>query len=220
MHLLFLGAPGSGKGTQAKLLAERHGLAHVAPGDIFRQEIRAKSELGLLVESILAKGALVDDDTTLRIIEKSLSSAGEASFVLDGFPRNMAQAQALDKMLCAKGQKMDLVVNLVVAEDKIFDRARSRRVCSACGKPYSLAVQPPKVSGVCDICGSELAIRKDDREETVLDRLSVYHRVTEPLEAYYQSQSLLASVDGEGEVEVVAARIEREIRARNLLVRQ
>lgn len=217
MHLLFLGAPGSGKGTQAKLLAEKHGLLHVAPGDIFRQEIRAKSELGLLVEGILAKGALVDDATTLRIIEKSLASAGRAGFVLDGFPRNMSQAQALDKMLSARGQKMDLVLNLVVAEEKILERARTRRVCSACGKPYSLAVQPPKVSGVCDACGAELITRKDDREETVVDRLSVYHRVTEPLEAYYDRQGLLTSVDGEGEVEGVAARIERELSARNLL---
>jgi len=217
LHLLFLGAPGSGKGTQAKLLAEKHGLTHVAPGDIFRREIRAKSELGLLVEGILARGELVDDATTLRIIEKSLSSASEAGFVLDGFPRNLAQAEALDKMLSASGQRMDLVLNLVVPEEKILERARTRRVCSACGKPYSLAVQPPKVSGVCDACGAELVTRKDDREETVMDRLSVYHSVTEPLEAYYGRQGLLTTVDGEGEVDAVAVRIERELASRNLV---
>lgn len=217
MRLLFLGAPGSGKGTQAKVLAEKHGLSHVAPGDIFRQEIRAKSELGLLVEGILARGELVDDATTLRVIEKRLSSASGGGFVLDGFPRNLAQAEALDKMLRAAGQSMDLVLNLVVPENRILERARTRRVCSVCGRPYSLAVQPPKVSGVCDVCGGELVTRKDDREETVKDRLSVYHRVTEPLEAYYGRKGLVATVDGEGEVDEVADRIEREIRARNLV---
>lgn len=218
MHLLFLGPPGSGKGTQAKLLAEKHGLYHVAPGDIFRQEIRAKSELGALVEGVLSRGELVDDATTLRIIEKSLSSAPRAAgFVLDGFPRNLAQAEALDKMLSASGRHMDLVLNLVVPEERILERAKTRRVCSQCGKPYSLAVQPPKVSGTCDVCGGELVTRMDDREETVKDRLSVYHRVTEPLEDYYGRKGLMVSIPGDGEVDQVASRIEQELHARNLV---
>lgn len=214
---MFLGPPGSGKGTQAKLLAEKHNLCHVAPGDIFRQEIRAKSELGQLVEGIMARGELVDDATTLRVIERKLASAeGVQGFVFDGFPRNLSQAEALDKMLEAKGEKMDLVLNLVVPEEKILERARTRRVCSQCGKPYSLAIQPPKVSGKCDVCGGELITRKDDREETVKDRLSVYARLTKPLEEYYGNKGLVAVVDGEGEVDEVAQRIERELRSRNL----
>ncbi|MGE5580787.1 MAG: adenylate kinase [Bacillota bacterium] len=217
MHLLFLGAPGSGKGTQAKLLAEKHGLSHIAPGDIFRREIRNKTELGLLVEGILARGDLVDDATTLRIIEKAMSEAEATGFVLDGFPRNLAQAEALDKMLAASGRKLDLVLNLVVPEEKILERARTRRVCSACGRPYSLAVQPPRISGVCDDCGGELVIRKDDREETVRDRLSVYHRLTQPLEDYYGQEGLVVAVDGEGDVQDVAMRIEGELAARNLV---
>jgi len=217
LHLLFLGAPGSGKGTQAKLLAEKHGLSHIAPGDIFRREIRNKTELGLLVEGILARGDLVDDATTLRIMDKALSEAEASGFVLDGFPRNLAQAEALDKMLAASGKKLDLVLNLVVPEENILERARNRRVCSACGKPYSLSVHPPKREGVCDDCGCELVTRKDDREETVRDRLSVYHRLTQPLEDYYGRQGLVVAIDGEGEVNEVAERIERELAARNLI---
>ena len=173
MHLLFLGPPGSGKGTQAKLLAEKYGLFHVAPGDLFRAETKAKSELGLLVEGILARGDLVDDATTVRIIEKRLSSEeARAGFVLDGFPRNVAQAEALDGMLTAKGEALDLVISLIVPEEKILERARTRRVCSQCGKPYSLAIQPPGTPGKCDVCGAELITRKDDRDETVRDRLA------------------------------------------------
>lgn len=217
MHLLFLGAPGSGKGTQAKLLASKHCLLHAATGDIFRQEIREKSELGLLVEGILARGELVDDATTLRVIEKALSAAGDRGYVLDGFPRTIVQAKALDEMLSARCEKLDLVLNLVVPEDKILERARTRRVCGACGRPYSLAVQPPKVAGICDACGGELMTRKDDREDTVRDRLDVYHRMTEPLVGYYGGRGLVATVDGEGEVDEVAARIERELASRNLV---
>lgn len=217
MHLLFLGPPGSGKGTQAKLLAEKYGLVHVAPGDIFRAEIKAKSELGLLVEGILASGALVDDATTVRIIEKRLRSPeAAAGFVLDGFPRNLAQAEALERMLSSMEESLDLVLNLVVAEELIVERARTRRVCSQCGKPYSLAVQPPKVAGKCDVCGGELTTRKDDAEETVRERLQVYHKATKPLEDYYGGKGLVAVVDGEGEVAEVNGRIVAELRKRNL----
>jgi adenylate kinase len=120
-------------------------------------------------------------------------------------------------MLTQSGEHLDLVLNLVVPEEKILERARTRRVCSQCGKPYSLAIQPPKVNGVCDTCGGELVIRKDDREETVKDRLSVYHRLTQPLEDYYSRKGIVAVVDGEGEVDEVAGRIERELRLRNLV---
>lgn len=218
MHLLFLGPPGSGKGTQAKLLAEKYGLMHVAPGDIFRAEIKAKSELGRLVEGILASGALVDDATTVKIIEKRLGAPeGQAGFVLDGFPRNLAQAGALESMLASTGQSLDLVLDLVVPEELLVGRAKVRRVCSACGKPYSLAVQPPRVAGKCDVCGGDLVVRKDDNEETVRERLRVYRTSTKPLEDYYGHKGLVAEVDGEGEVSEVSDRIASELRRRNLI---
>ncbi len=220
MHLLFLGPPGCGKGTQAKLLAKKLGLTHVAPGDIFRSEIKKGSELGRLVEGIMAKGDLVDDATTLRVIEKTLSEAKATGFLWDGFPRNLAQAQALDEMLKRRGEKMDLVINLVVPEEKILDRAKNRRVCAVCGKPYSLTVEQPAISGVCDVCGGELITRKDDREETVLDRLAVYHTHTEPLEGYYGDRGLVVSIDGEGPVGSVSDRVYSEIKSRNLVKRK
>jgi adenylate kinase len=190
----------------------------VAPGDIFRQEIRAKSELGMLVEGIMARGELVDDATTLRVIEKSLSSnEARKGFVLDGYPRNLNQALALERTLGSRGEELDLVLNLAVREEDILQRARTRRVCAKCGKPYSLAVRPPKVQGKCDECGGELVVRKDDCEETVRERLSVYDRLTRPLEGYYREKGLMITVDGEGEVAEVARRIDRELRSRGLV---
>lgn len=218
MRLLFLGPPGSGKGTQAKLLAERHGLLHVAPGDIFRQEIGAQSELGRLVAGIMARGELVDDDTTLRVMEKRLScEEARAGFVLDGYPRNLAQAGALERVLSSRGESLDLVINLAVPEESILARARERRVCGQCGKPYSLVVQPPKVPGKCDACGGALVVRGDDREETVRDRLAVYERATKPLERYYEDRDLMVTVDGQGDIGEVQERIGREFRSRGLV---
>lgn len=218
MRLLFLGPPGSGKGTQAKLLAGKHGIPHVAPGDIFRQETAAKSELGSLVEGIMARGDLVDDATTLRVIENRLSSEDARNgFVLDGYPRNLAQAEALERVLSSRGESLDLVIDLVAPEEKILERARMRRVCAQCGEPYSLATQRPRVPGRCDACGGELVVRKDDREETVRERLSLYERLTKPLETYYGEKGMVRVVDGEGEVAEVARRIDRELRSRGLV---
>ncbi len=161
MRLVLLGAPGSGKGTQAKLLASEFGLLHVAPGDIFRSEIRAGTELGRLVEGILARGELVDDQTTIRVIDTRLSSAeAEKGFVLDGFPRTISQAEALDRILSGRGESLDLAVGLEVDEDAILKRARSRRVCGLCGKPYNIAIQPPKTAGKCDDCGGDLMFER------------------------------------------------------------
>ena len=218
MRLLFLGPPGSGKGTQAEVLAAKYGLTHIAPGDIFRQEIRSGTELGRLVEGIMARGELVDDATTLKVIDKRLSSEeARKGFVLDGYPRNLSQARDLEAALSSRGESLDLVINLVVPEEKIIERARSRRVCAKCGRPYSLAVQPPKVPGKCDVCGGDLIVRKDDTEDTVKERLSVYRRVTKPLEDYYRGKGLLAVVDGEGEVAEVTCRVERELFSRGLV---
>jgi adenylate kinase len=218
MRLLLLGPPGSGKGTQAKLLSAEYGLMHVAPGDIFRSEIKAGTELGRLVEGILARGELVDDETTVRIIDTRLSSKeAERGFVLDGFPRTKNQAEALDRILSGRGESLDLVLAIDVAEEAILERARTRRVCTLCGKPYNIKSQPPQIAGKCDECGGDLASRKDDKEETVRDRLDVYRSLTEPLRGYYEEQGLVAEVDGQGEIDEVFLRIKEVLREKNVV---
>lgn len=197
MNLVLLGPPGSGKGTQAKALAERFGIAHISPGDMFRREVKAGTELGRLVETAMAKGELVDDSVTIKLMEKSLSSKEcDSGFVLDGFPRNLAQAEALDEILAKLGKRLDCAVNLEVTEEAILERARNRRVCSVCGAPYNLASHPPAVAGKCDRCGGELVARADDAEETVIERCRVYHKYSELLVEYYANKGELVTVDG------------------------
>jgi adenylate kinase len=217
LKLLFLGPPGAGKGTQAKLVAERFNLLHIAPGDIFRQEVREGTDLGRLVEGIMAEGRLVPDDVTVQIMEKRISSPEAADgFALDGFPRNVAQAESLDKMLGAKNDKLDLVINLEVPEEELLERARTRRVCSACGKPYNIKLDPPKTEGRCDVCGGPLITRKDDNETTVRQRLKVYHEVTEPLIGYYNRDGIVVSISGCGDVDSVFQRIVRSLEDKGL----
>jgi adenylate kinase len=197
MRLVLLGPPGSGKGTQAKALAERFGVAHVSPGDIFRREVRAGTDLGRQVESAMASGGLVQDELTIELMEKSLSSLeGSGGFVLDGFPRNLSQALALDQILEKLGARLDAVVNLEVTEEAITERARTRRVCSVCGAPYNLTSQPPTIEGRCDRCAGTLTVRKDDGEETVRERCRVYRNHSEPLVEYYATRGSLVTVDG------------------------
>lgn len=197
MKLVLLGPPGSGKGTQAKALADRFGVAHVSPGDIFRREVRAGTDLGRQVESAMASGGLVQDDLTIELMEKSLSSFHCATgFVLDGFPRNLSQAKALDRILEKLGTRLDAVVNLEVTDEAIAERARTRRVCSVCGTPYNLVSHPPAVEGKCDRCDGTLIARNDDSEETVRERCRVYHHHSEPLVEYYGTRGNLVSVDG------------------------
>lgn len=208
MKLLFLGPPGAGKGTQAKMAAEKFGLLHIAPGDIFRQEVKAGTDLGRLVEGIMAEGRLVPDEVTIKIIEKRLNSPEVLKgYVLDGFPRNIAQAEALREVLQSRDERLDLVVNLVVAEEELLERSRTRRVCSGCGKPYNVKLDPPKTEGKCDVCGASLIVRKDDKEETVKERLRIYHEVTEPLCEYYNKDGIVVSIDGCGDVDFIFKRI-------------
>ena len=218
MRLLFLGPPGAGKGTQAKMIAEKFGLLHIAPGDIFRQEVKEGTELGRLVEGIMARGQLVPDDITVRIIEKRLNSPeAQKGFVLDGFPRNLAQAEALKSILEEKGQHLDLVIDLVVPQDELLERSRTRRVCSKCGRSYNLKLNPPKVEGKCDVCGGDLVTRQDDKEDTVRERFRVYHEETEPLREYYMKSGILVSIDGCGEVECVCKRVIASLSDRGLI---
>lgn len=218
MKILFLGPPGAGKGTQSKLIAEKFGLCHIAPGDMFRQEVKAGTELGKLVEGIMARGELVPDDITLKVIEKRLfAEEARKGFVLDGFPRNLAQARALDALLEKSGEGLDLVINLVVPEDELLERARTRRVCSVCGKPYNLRLDPPKTPGKCDVCGGDLITRKDDREETVKERLRVYNESTRPLVQYYAEKGIVVSIDGREDVGTVFSHILEEITRKGLV---
>ncbi|HON87261.1 MAG: adenylate kinase [Firmicutes bacterium] len=218
MRLLFLGPPGAGKGTQAKMIAEKFGLLHIAPGDIFRQEVKEGTELGRLVEGIMARGQLVPDDITVRIIEKRLNSPeAQKGFVLDGFPRNLAQAEALKSILEEKGQHLDLVIDLLVPQEELLDRSRTRRVCSKCGRSYNLKLNPPKVEGKCNVCGGDLVTRQDDKEDTVRERFRVYHEETEPLREYYMKSGILVSIDGCGEVECVCKRVIASLSDRGLI---
>ena len=200
------------------MLSTQFGLLHVAPGDLFRSEVRDRSEVGLLVEDILRRGDLVPDSITVRIISARLSSdLAKSGFVLDGFPRNLAQAVALDHILGDRGESLDLVIDIEVAEGVILERARTRRVCPLCGKPYNLLAHAPKVEGVCDDCGAALVTRPDDSEETVLDRLALHMTHEAPVLRYYEERGILRHIDGEGTVDQVFQHVMAALAKQNLL---
>ncbi len=197
MRVLLLGPPGSGKGTQAKALSERFGIPHISPGDMFRKEVSAGTELGHLLAKVMAGGGLVDDRITIQLMERRMTSDDVAEgFVLDGFPRNLTQAKALDEILRKTGQSLDAVVDLRVSDEEVLERAATRRVCPVCGAPYNLKSHPPHVEGHCDLCGSDIICRDDDRAETVLERCAVYHEYSEPLLEYYGKRGDIVQIDG------------------------
>ena len=194
MIIIMLGAPGTGKGTVAGLLQERVGIKQVSTGDIFRKNIKEQTELGKLVEEYISQGKLVPDDVTIKIVEDRLNQPDvENGIILDGFPRTVKQAEALDKILAEKGKKVDKVINLTTPEEEIIERIINRRVCSnqECKAVYNVVLNPPKVEGICDRCGSNLIKRKDDTEETVKSRLKDYFEQTSPLVDYYNKQGNL-----------------------------
>ncbi len=196
MIIIMLGAPGTGKGTVAGKLQEKIGLIQVSTGDIFRKNIKEGTELGKLAESYISKGNLVPDDVTIKIIEERLNKPDvEKGIILDGFPRTVKQAEELDKILEAKGKKVNKVYNLATPEEEIIERIVNRRVCSnqECKTIYNIVLNPPKVEGICDKCGSELLIRKDDNEETVRARLKNYFEQTAPLVEYYENKGNLVT---------------------------
>ena len=205
MIIIMLGAPGTGKGTVAGLLQEKLGIKQVSTGDIFRKNIKEKTELGKIAEEYIAQGKLVPDDITIKIIEDRLNEPDvEKGIILDGFPRTVRQAEVLDKILEEKGKKVDKVINLTTPEEEIIERIVNRRVCSnqECKAVYNIVLHPPKVEGICDKCGSELITRKDDTEETVKARLKNYFEQTSPLVDYYEKQGNL-------ETEVVSKKINK-----------
>lgn len=196
MIIIMLGAPGTGKGTVASILTGKLNIPQVSTGDIFRKHIKEKTELGKLAESYISKGELVPDDVTIGLIENRMEEPDvQNGIILDGFPRTVKQAEELDKLLAQKGKKVDMVINLTTPEDEIVERIVNRRICSNsdCKTVYNLVLNPPKVEGVCDKCGSELIQRKDDTIETVKSRLDSYFKQTSPLVEYYEKQGNLYS---------------------------
>jgi adenylate kinase len=204
MRLVLLGAPGSGKGTQGELLVRKYGVPRISTGDILRAEIAGGTPLGLRAKEAVSNGTLVTDDVMLGMVESRLLEPDVAQgFILDGFPRSIPQAEGLDSMLGSRRIGLDAVVKIDVAKKLILERMTGRRICSGCGTVYSLAFQPPKVAGRCDLCGSDVVQREDDTEETVRRRLNVYEAATAPLIDYYDARGLLVIVHGEHDVQTV-----------------
>lgn len=197
MNIILLGAPGVGKGTQAHLIMEEYQIPQISTGDILRAEIKKQTNLGKEVQALMAKGELVPDDTMLEIIKCRLNEPDTSNgFILDGFPRTIQQAEALDELLAELSKTGFKVINIQVAEGEIVKRLSSRRVCVNCGKTYSLLLDPPPGNGRCRICRGEIIQRKDDEEETVRKRLGVYQEKTAPLISYYQNKGNLYELNG------------------------
>jgi len=195
MRIVLLGAPGAGKGTQAKLLAEKFGVPHISTGDMFRAAVSADSELGREARKYMQAGALVPDNIVIGLVKERLAQPDAANgFLLDGFPRTIVQARELDEMLAASGKKLDAVVNIDVAEPDLIARLSSRRTCRTCGAIYNVLFQKPRVEGVCDKCGGELYQREDEKPEVIKERLRVYNANTAPLIDYYRHKKLLKQV--------------------------
>lgn len=208
MKLVLLGPPGAGKGTQATGIAEKYAIPHISTGDIFRYNIKNETELGREVKSYLDQGALVPDTLTVRIVKDRLNQADCANgFLLDGFPRTIAQAEALDESLSEQNETLDAVINIDVQKEVLITRLSGRRVCKDCGETYHAVNKPPKQAGVCDVCGGPVIHRADDTEDTVRNRIFVYEEQTAPLIAYYEQKGLLFTVDGTEPVHVVQEKI-------------
>ncbi|MBT1248039.1 MULTISPECIES: adenylate kinase [unclassified Thermosipho (in: thermotogales)] len=213
MNIVFLGPPGAGKGTYAKELANILNIPHISTGDIFREEIASKSELGKKVEEILKRGELVPDDLTNTIVKERLSKSDcKKGFILDGFPRTVAQAKALDEILKKLGRELGYAIYFEASEEVVVERISNRRICKNCGKIYNLITLPPKVNGKCDVCGGELYQREDDREEVVRKRYKVYMENTFPVIGYYRKSNKLFTVDGSMDVDSVIKEVLNIIR--------
>lgn len=209
MKLIFLGAPGAGKGTQAEFVCKELGIPSVSTGNILREAIAAETELGLKAKSFMDKGNLVPDEVVISIIAERLKADDcKNGFLLDGFPRTIPQAEALDRM----GICMDKVVSIEVPDEAIVDRMAGRRSCLKCGATYHVQNKKPKAEGICDNCGAELTVRADDKPETVKSRLATYHEQTEPLKDFYKSKGCLVTVDGTGSVSEITELIFAQLR--------
>lgn len=208
LRVVLLGAPGSGKGTQAKMLMQKYGIPQISTGDLLREAVAAGTPLGLQAKAAMDAGQLVSDDVVLGIIRERIKAPDTArGFVLDGFPRNLAQAAALDALLAEAGQPVDVAVLLNVDFDILMQRLTGRRTCGTCGRVYNIYTTPPKLEGRCDVCGGALRSRADDNEETIGNRLRVYETQTRPLIQYYQRKGKMVEVDGVGDIQTIFARL-------------
>lgn len=208
MRIVLMGPPGAGKGTQAKLMQQRTGMTHISTGDLLRAAVASRSELGKAAQRYMDEGALVPDELVIGMIDDRLDAQGaEASFMLDGFPRTVTQAEALTGALERRAMPLDHVVSLDVPREELVRRLSGRRTCRQCGAMCHVAFDPPCREGVCDRCGGELYQREDDREDTIHARLDVYDRATAPLAAYYRARGLLRSIDGTGTTAEVLERV-------------
>lgn len=197
MKIIMLGAPGAGKGTQAKMIAEKYSVPHISTGDIFRANIKNGTELGMEAKKYMDQGLLVPDELTVRILlDRVAQDDCKNGYVLDGFPRTIPQAEVLDHALTELSDKIDYAVNVDVPDENIIRRMSGRRACLTCGATYHIEHIPPKKEGICDACGSELVLRDDDKAETVKNRLDVYHKQTQPLIDFYTEKGVLKTVDG------------------------
>ena len=204
MYLLLMGPPGAGKGTQAAKLVERYDIPHVSTGDIFRGALQERTPLGLEAKRYMDVGALVPDQVTVGITRERLAKSDcIGGFILDGFPRTLQQAHALDQMLAKMGIRLNKVVNIVVPDQELIPRLTGRRICQSCGATYHLEFRPPAQPSICDRCGGELYQRTDDQEETVRERLEVYRLQTQPLIQYYQERDLYSEINGAQSTEAV-----------------
>ncbi|MGN0293016.1 MAG: adenylate kinase [Lachnospiraceae bacterium] len=204
MKIIMLGAPGAGKGTQAKMIAAKYGIPHVSTGDIFRANIKNGTELGKKAKTYMDAGQLVPDSLTVDLLIDRISQDDCANgYVLDGFPRTIPQAQCLEDALTARGESVDYAINVEVPDSNIVNRMGGRRACVTCGATYHIVHIPPKKEGICDKCGSELILRDDDKPETVQNRLKVYHDQTQPLIDFYSKKGVLKEVDGTQDMNAV-----------------
>ena len=208
MKIIMLGAPGAGKGTQAKMLAKEYGIPHISTGDIFRANIKNGTELGVEAKKYMDQGLLVPDELTVKILlDRVAQEDCKNGYVLDGFPRTIPQAQVLDEALNNLGDQIDYAIDVDVPDENIINRMSGRRACLSCGATYHVVHIPPKAEGVCDTCGQALVLRDDDKPETVKSRLEVYHKQTQPLIEFYTKKGVLRSVDGTVDMQDVFAAI-------------
>ena len=208
MKIIMLGAPGAGKGTQAKMIADKYQIPHISTGDIFRSNIKEGTELGKEAKTYMDKGLLVPDELTVKILlDRVAKDDCKNGYVLDGFPRTIPQAEVLDEALAKLNDKIDYAIDVDVPDENIIRRMSGRRACLACGATYHIEHIPPKTEGICDRCGKELVQRDDDKEETVKNRLHVYHEQTQPLIDFYTKKGILKTVDGTVDMKDVFAAI-------------
>lgn len=203
MKLILLGAPGSGKGTMAAVLKKEYQITHISTGDIFRANIKEQTPLGIEAKKYMDQGALVPDELTISMVEDRLAQPDCANgYLLDGFPRTIAQAEKLDAMLASKNTKLDAVINVTVPQEIIMERVVNRRVCTSCGESFNVVSRPTKVEGVCDVCGKEVIQRDDDKPETVKQRLVTYEENTKPLIDFYMAKGIVITADNSSSPEV------------------